>query len=132
MDLEDLTLSDEYKRCIDNYDELLDALSSQTCYIVSRNLVDRQQVSENYSRLEVWGEQTKLHMLDGSQSFLEEILKTHYQLMNTIRTALRRLTGLLRKGLNHPDRGMHPNTHIFQSSKLLEWSQKTRTTRTTA
>lgn len=92
---------------MDCYKELLDALNRGTCYIAQRKLVDREQITEGYVRLKIWGEQIKIEPSDNDRSLenvprSHEQPKTHEQFNDVIKTTIRKLRNLLGRGMPDP------------------------------
>ena len=93
-----LSLSESYSACLNLFNLVFLNLKALGCRVVHLEQVDLRGISSEYSRFQIWGEQTKAYLPARARGSLDDILRNDEALSRVVREILSRVNALLRAG----------------------------------
>jgi len=96
------SLAECYGRSVRSFAELLVALYDKRCRVVHLDQIHLPQISDEYGRLKIWGDQTKAELPARARGSLDDTLRRDDELKQLVRGILRRLAAILKQGKHQP------------------------------
>lgn len=91
-------VSESYLNCVRSFTEFLLALSEEHCAIIYLGQVQLLDVSEEYGRIKIWGDQVKADLPLRARGSLDDVLRHDVDLKSLVHSILTRLRVLLEQG----------------------------------
>lgn len=93
-----LSLSKSFDECIRLFLNFRLALSNEDCRVVRLGQVDLTEVSDQYGRAKIWGDQMRTDLPERARGSLDDTLRHDGDLKGLVKNIFMRLGGLLRQG----------------------------------
>ena len=92
------SLAENFGECINEYSQLLFALSEENCQAVSLKQISVEKVLDGYGRLKVWGQQNKATLPASTRGSLDDVLRHDDGLHRSVAQILNRLIHQIEAG----------------------------------
>lgn len=98
IEIDTISLAELYSRCLKSFDLFLMNLGTDSCRPVQLGYINSSQVSAEYGRLSIWGEQSRANLPARARGSLDDVLRRDEEVKGLVRAILLRLDAVLRQG----------------------------------